>query len=663
MRCRTAIGFLAMGLLSWQSALAVAGSQERPPAWRATDQEPPAVVCDRSPSPPMEMAAAELRRYLGRILGVELPQQPAGSPGPAIRLAVQPDAELGDEGYQLAAEGKVCRITGGGPLGLLYGAYEFLYRCGCRFSDLGPDGEFVPRKAAIELDPGPVRMKPKLWYRGLQFSHREDAELSRRRIDWMAKNGLNYVMYHPAWEDPAKEPAQPPKESATLTKSWFDRELRPEIRKRGMKLDMNHHNFLYWLPTSRYRAEHPEWYALVDGKRGRELSQLCICTTNTEAVRTLIENVKTYLRENPEVKIVGVIPQDGVGLCQCEKCLAADADPQEAFRRPNYSVENRAKSSRYHRMLREVALGVGREFHHVLVGGAAYVDLLWPARDVVLPENTTMWVALYWRDGCRPMIPGNTSEKNQHFIDILGRWKTAYRGRLIVYEYYMGMSAQRTLPYPMWEVICADWPYLKKLGVEGATIQSWSGNHSTYVLNHLAFARSGWNDEVDPRQVLDDYLLGAYGAAGEAVRPVFESLLRAMRAWAAGPTMLMPNAENVRTFLAPESRPAIEQALATARAAAADDRERRQVERLAAAVRYWEMAADVFELRSQASRLQKTDRQAALVLLDRAVGQEWPRLREHLQAMPPGWLAGLTASRWEKAIDEMTQTAKKLRAQ
>jgi hypothetical protein len=43
------------------------------------------------------------------------------------------------------------------------------------------------------------------------------------------------------------------------------------------------------------------------------------------------------------------------------------------------------------------------------------------------------------------------------------------------------------------------------------------------------------------------------------------------------------------------------------------------------------------------------------------VQQEWPRLREHLQSMPPGWLGVRTPSRWSRSVDDMLQTAEKLR--
>ena len=408
----------------------------------------------------------------------------------------------------------------------------------------------------------------------------------------MAKNGFNYVMYRPAPEsynsqgtvdlDPeTKRPVWPPGRVFRYSKRWFDQELRPAIRKRGLKLDMNHHNLSYWVPPSRHFEEHPEWYAEIDGERGKRFSQLSLCLTNDEPVDALIESVRKYLRENPEVKVVGVIPEDGVGMCQCKKCVAADPDPKEAFRKPDYTVENRSKSKRYHTLLNKVASAIAEEFPDVTVGGAAYVDLLWPARDLKFEPNTTVWVALYWRDGARPVCADSPTPINRRFYGILRQWKQVFPGRLIVYEYYMGMGAQRTLPYPMSRIICKDWPHLKKAGVEGATIQCWTHNHSVYALNNLVFAACGWSDDVDHDAVLDDYLLGAFGSAGEAVRPIFAGMCDAVDKMAEGDTILQPNGDNIRYFLNEVGRETIHQALDNARAQAANDRERRQVRKLA----------------------------------------------------------------------------------
>ncbi len=629
--------------------------------WRATTGSPPAVLCPVGAEPPVQFAAQELRAYLGRILGATLPEQ---STGPVIRLEVRPDAELGDEGFQLRVEGSEFLIRGGGSLGVLFGAYEFLKRFGgCRFSDLGPDGEYVPRRSTIEVPAGSLRIKPQLWYRGLQFTFEEDAALSRERIDWMAKNGFNYVMYRLFWEQGLppvdKEIAFAPaggRRDKRLTESWFDRELLTEIRRRGLKLDMNLHNLLYWLPPHRYWSQHPEWYALARGKRSAEPKQLCICASNPQAVATLIDNVKKHLRAHPDVKIVGVIPEDGYGMCQCDKCVAGDADPKAVFRSGSRYSENPSKSVRYHRLLQEIALAVKSEFPDVLVGGAAYVDLLRPAPDVVLPQNTTVWVALYWRDGCRPIAREHTSQLNKSFYDVLQQWQRAYRGRLTVYEYYMGMRAQNSLPYPMSEVICADWPELKKLGVQGAVVQCGTLEHSVYDLNLLAFGHCGWSGRVDHRLVLDDYLLGAFGSVADQVRPLFDGLLQKTRTLARGNSDLLPNAENVRTFCDAAFARQAEAALASARQKAQNDRERRQVEKLAAAVRYWSLAAEFYELKTQADRLKNSDPHQSLALLRRAVDELWPLLAAHLQTMPPGWAGVMLPQTWQRVLAPMKKT-------
>ena len=656
---------LTSGFLCLLAAESLFGAQISPEpgvagdTWEASTRDLPVVVTAAKASPPMAFAAAELKRYLQRILGKPLPAASGDKQRPVIVLSTVTDSDLTDEGYELRAEGKTFHIVGGGDLGLVFGAYEFLRRYGgCRFSDYGPDGEYVPRKTRIVARASPLRRKPKLWYRGLQFFWREDAEFSRRRIDWMAKNGFNYVVCTP-WseeavaDDLAVGGIETNPYRVHYTKRWFDRELRPAVRKRGLKLDMNIHNLLFWLPPARYLEEHPEWYAEIDGQRGKKLKQLCLCTSNAVGVGTLIENVRTYLRDNPEVKIVGIIPEDGYGMCQCERCVAGDVNPKDAFRKHSRYEGNRSKSNRYARLINAVAVEVREEFPDVRIGGAAYVDLLYPPRDVTLETNTTFWVAMYWRDGCHPLASTDTSEINKRFVDILAQWEKAYSGRLIVYEYYMGMTIQSALPYPMGEVICEDWKSLKRLGVGGATIQCRTSNHSVYALNNLAFARCAWEDDVDHDEVLDDYLLGAYGSASEAVRPIFEGLIQAMRERTKQKEPLLPDGDNIRYFQRRVGTETFHRALKAARVGARDDRERRQVERLAAAVHYWRLAADWFQLRTEAGQLRKHDPEQARSRYREALEVVWPQLRTWMDdSMPPGWLGLLTRNQWKREVDK-----------
>lgn len=652
-----------MMVVLWMGSdvLSLAETSRGQSAWYMSASNPPAVVCDGDASEPLAFAASELRRYLGQILGMDVPDMPRDAGAPIIRLAVASDAGWNDEEYEFRAEGNVYRITGGGPAGVVYGTYEFLRRFGgCRFSDLGPDGEHVPPKDTIEAAAGPIRVAPKLWYRGLQFSFYEDPELCRQRIDWMAKNGMNYVMIKPAPEDadpqstvtvdPATGEVRLPERREVywnFTHSWFDKVLRPEVRRRGLKLDMNHHNLLYWLPPRRYLVEHPDWYAEVDGQRGKSFKQLCICTTNPDAIQTLIENIRAYLRANPDVKVVGVIPEDHMGMCQCARCVAADPDPQDAFRATSWATGNRSKSFRYGKLLGAVANAIGEEFPEVRVGGEAYHDLLWPPRDATYPAQSVVWLAVHMRDGCRPLAEADTSETNRKIVDLIKQWKAIYQGRLILYEYYMGMNHHRSLPYAMSEVICEDWRHLKRLGVEGATVQCWSTNHSAYGLNNLAFARCGWSDEVDHAEILDEYLQGTFGAAGEPLRPIFQGMVQAVGKLAGGKQDMRPGPAVGNQLLAAVGCDAIDRAVEAARSAATDDRQRRQVAKLSAAVRYWKAAADMIDLQGQAERAARSDPKAAAALLDDLLQRRWPEFEKTMQwSQARGWISITVPDQW-----------------
>jgi hypothetical protein len=396
------------------------------------------------------------------------------------------------------------------------------------------------------------------------------------------------------------------------------------MEKRGLLQDMNHHNLLYWLPPERYLKTHPEYYSEVDGRRGENFNQLCICTSNTAAVQTLIENVGAWARSHPEVGIVGVIPEDGQAMCQCTACVATDPDPTDAFRTMaetrGAEYEISSLPTRYARLLNAVALALRPEFPDLLIGGAAYVDLQWPPRDVELEPNIVTWVATYWRDGAR-RLDDQSTPFNAFYFDLLQQWRLSFDGHLTVYDYTMGMNAQRSLPYPQSHLMLAEWPALEALGVEGATLQCLASCMNAYALNILAFARYAWEGSIDHDTLLADYLLGVFGHAAPAMRPLFDGLFDAMADLAAcapntadtGPEgipggVLQPTAGNVSFFLDHIGEEQIDQLLSAAAAAATDDRERRQVACFTDYIKYWKLAAggDAAAVKAHLSTMQDT---------------------------------------------------------
>jgi hypothetical protein len=690
-------GFLAglAGAGCWARSVLAQGRSKA--IWSATANEPPEVIFDPRAEEPVRFAAAELQRYLTRILGV--PTTNGQKPHPQIVLREIEDKEIGDEGFEISSDSQTLTISGS-PSGIIFGAFEFLRRfAGCQFSGLGPDCEFVPRRERIIFDVGQLRMKPKLWYRGYQFFYSEPLELIIQRLDWMVRNGLNYVMFTPQRDDLLG--ADAPIDAATgrpvgsglrfehagasqfvFTEGWWKRKVEPEVFKRGLKLDFNHHNLFYWLPPHQYFKEHPEWYPLVDGQRTTKPRQLAICSSNEGAVRTVVENVKQYLRANPRIKVVGMIVEDGEGMCQCPDCSRDDVDPKDATRSTmewkTAEGENRSKSLRYARLVNRVAREIRGEFPGVLVGHAAYVDIQWPPRGVKLEPNVVSWVAIYWRDAAHPLGANSPSPVNRFFFDILKQWKATQSARLIAYEYYMGMEAQKSLPYPMSEVICRDWPNLKALGIEGATIQSWSTNHNAYGLNNLAFARNGWEDRVDHQALLDGYLSGMFGSAATEIKPIFERMIGALkRVEKEGPAVspwlsrydgsktsggsFLPDGYTVVYLMESLGSEFLDGALRRAREKASDARERRQVEQLTAASSYWRQAASALSLDLKAKDAERQgNRTAAASLLSEAATQ-CERVSAYLKTLPArGWISLATPPQWPRLAADFRKRAKEL---
>jgi hypothetical protein len=596
--------------------------------------------------------------------------------------------DLGDEGYEIQIETHSISIRAAGELGLVFGAYEFLRRfIGCRFSGLGPDGEFVPHLAHLRIQNQIIRNKPRLWFRGLQFFYHEDTTQCIERIDWMAKNGLNYVVVTPQHDDsdtnrmttidPQSGDELKPDVDGCLhySMSWFNTHLRPEITKRGMKVDMNHHNLLFWLPPHRYFADHPEWYSQINGVREAQRKQLCVCTSNPEAVETIVSNVKSFLRANPDIGIIGIIPEDGIGMCQCSRCVSNDMNELDAFRNPigkheewrTSTAENQSKSNRYTKLLNTVASSVAEEFPKVLIGGAFYQDLQWPARGLRLAPNTTQWVALYWRNGSTPIDSTSGSPVNSFFYDLLQQWRHASPGHLILYEYYMGMEAQRSLPYPMSEIIIEDWKRLPALGVEGATVQCHTSCHHPYALNLLAFAACGWHEEVDHARLLEDFLIGLFGGCAQEIRPIYGALLKAMRElptikdaafrseMGIAATILEPDGWNIIYFWSALRQIGVWSIWEKAKKAATVPREVRQLDNLRVAMTYWEMAANAAELRQR--------HQVALISkspeLSRIEEQFINSINRILDFLPSGqrvaWISIGSRRKWMSFIKKIVQ--------
>ncbi|MDT8400579.1 MAG: DUF4838 domain-containing protein [Bacteroidales bacterium] len=82
------------------------------------------------------------------------------------------------------------------------------------------------------------------------------------------------------------------------------------------------HTFHRFMPGSDFYEQHPEYYALREGKRVS--TQLCL--TNSEVLSIVTDSVAAYFKRHPGAGIISVSQDDNTLHCQCDNCASIDRE-------------------------------------------------------------------------------------------------------------------------------------------------------------------------------------------------------------------------------------------------------------------------------------------------------------------------------------------------
>ncbi|MBO4303390.1 MAG: DUF4838 domain-containing protein [Lentisphaeria bacterium] len=258
-------------------------------------------------------AAEELAKYVNRMTCVLLPLRDAAEGGGANRafcFEIHPDESVRFDGFRISVKGEKVIFSATMPKGILNGVYAFLEENGCCWVWMGEANEVVPQREFLQVDEEVV--SPALEFRGeCIFSVcRENVEEVRTILDFLGKNRFNLLM---------TSVKRTEKRPGGWKVNWIDveKELLPELEKRGIFLNISEHSGRWFFPVSLFE-KHPDWFAM--NKEGKRFSTGQICYGNEEAVEYLKNAYVAYAKSHPEVGILGTWPEDGYGFCQCEKC-------------------------------------------------------------------------------------------------------------------------------------------------------------------------------------------------------------------------------------------------------------------------------------------------------------------------------------------------------
>lgn len=471
----------------------------------------PIIVIASSATAAESFAAKELQSYLKKITGHNpvLTTVVTQTVGPLIILgghSLNDDLDwksLGPDDFIIDVSSGRVRIAGGRSVavtdrkggvyvqerGTLYGVYELLEQLGVRWYRPDPWGEYVPQSDKIQLAVNRKTYRPAYKYRYGMGCYR-----------W--------------WKDETPEQHAMACLWATRNRQNCNMGTGPEY---GGYYQINFaHSYSDLVPPERFFASHPEYFALIGGKRSdKPNAQLCL--SNPDVQRIVAGAVIAQAKANPQQEILSVEPNDFGLWCECDACKAMD-DPKLPASFGGISMANRVCAFN-----NIIARKLAEQVPQAKIGWFAYnMHTEVPTRVTKLEPNAAVQAAAYagaYSDYSR-QLDDSASMQNNHFLQIL-RGYGRLTQMMMTYEYWSGYCWFGPLPvvHTMVDRLRA-YRHLGVVGVYNETHPHWGPQGLTLYM----CCKLMWNPDLDVQEELDLYYTNYYGPAAAMMKAYHEML-------------------------------------------------------------------------------------------------------------------------------------------
>ncbi|MGQ9456070.1 MAG: DUF4838 domain-containing protein [Armatimonadota bacterium] len=442
------------------------------------------LVLSKDASPSEHFAAAEFKHYIYQISGAIITYAPDSTNPPqkailigdsdALRsLGAVPEEFLQDESFVIRTAGERLVIAGGRLRGTMYGVYTFLEEVlGCRW--LSGSVEKIPKMSTINVPDIEIAQKP-------AFEYRDVFIREAMNKTYAAKHKLNSAN---AGLDSARGGAI----------AYY-----PFV-----------HTFAALVPVEKYWDTHPEYFSMVNGKRIKDHTQLCL--TNPDVLKIAIETVLNWIREHPEAKLYSVSQNDWYNNCQCERCKAIEE-------------EEGSPAGLVLRFCNAIAEEVEKCYPDKLIDTLAYQWTEKPPKITRPRHNVRVRLCPIFCCEAHPYESCDAPE-NKAFLENLKGW-ASITDQLYIWHYNTSF-AHYLNPFPDFRQLVASARLYKKMGVKGIF---WEGSYSPGGGGEMAYLRAyllsklSWDPDVDADKIMQDFCNDYYSKAGEYIWQYVQLLL------------------------------------------------------------------------------------------------------------------------------------------
>jgi hypothetical protein len=399
-------------------------------------------------------ASKILQQYIERVSKAKLQILRDSSPktkfeillGKTNRFKISKSTNQPADFYLLSNSNQII-IDGEGNKGLLYGVYYFIENyLGCKmYTD---QFSVIPSKANVNI-PINLKIQPK-------------ADFDYREVYYPYAKNQTYL----DWQKLQK-----------LDDHW------------GLWV----HTFDKLVSAKQYFKTHPNYFALVDGKR--KDSQLCL--SNPDVFKILTKNLREKILNEPTMKFWSVSQNDDLGYCECDLCKAVD----EREGGPQGSILKFVNK-------------VAAQFPDKIISTLAYTYSQKAPKTIKPAKNVQIMLCSI---DCNRSLPIAADPRSVGFRRDLENW-SQITSNLFVWDYNVQFT-NYVSPFPNLRVLQANLQFFKSNGVKGVFLQGSGDTPAEFsALRAYMLAKLSWNVNENLEQLNQTFLKDYYGNAAPFIQ-------------------------------------------------------------------------------------------------------------------------------------------------
>ena len=307
---------------------------------------------------------------------------------------------------------------------------------------------------------------------------------------------------------------------------WMRLQLHTDLYGAGYYV----HTFQRLIPWQTYFEAHPEYFALMNGKR--IIDQPCL--SRPEVFEIAAARLREEIAAQPEKQIWSVSQNDNFSYCRCPDCLKI-IEEEGSPAGPILRFVNRMAALFPDRTISTLAYQYSR-----------------PAPRLTRPApNVEVMLCTIELDRSRPIADDPSGAS---FVRDIGDWSRIC-GNLYLWDYTVNFS-HHVSPFPNLHVLQPNIRFFVDHGVRKHFQQTNTGpGHESSELKSYILARLLWDPETDVDAWTDDFLEGYYGRAGKSIRRYIDALTAALERTGRGSTSTSRRRSTPPTTCPPPTSP------------------------------------------------------------------------------------------------------------